>query len=737
MPAPKTKRGNPQELSLLELLNTVMKQQAIYGEKVERVYDIFSGTMEFPKEVTNKNDSPGLFPDTGLNVYAILPEYSLAESFCTVGILFNLGQGRYKYQMMLVQSDELRPIKNGKWYYRYAKVGSNTWSNWQRFLYAYELTGGKDENGKPILDDFGKPIKDTEGETPEENPHNNIGNKTIVKVDKAHEAEKLVTPRKIQITGIVQGETMFDGTRDVQIDTSAEQFYVPINIKIEPKFRERDEYHLICELPQSTDATYDYVIVTGHIGGWETNQGKCWFTCTVSNRSSALVNGLYIGTIGGNDLVVYRTAINTLKIYLKCRDWGDDMVVSVYGSKQAIVKHEITNLESTSTLVWSLKSNAPHIENKVYHGDVNGVAERSKLSDRSDKVNLQQHSRVGGILYAVGATGESDTQTLYTDRNIQFTQDSKIQANEFIGSLNGNAMSADLSKRANQISVARNPSKKSFLLATNATETQWSRPVYDEQIYLKDEQGILYADRFESRITNIYNLTVTQNTVTTKLNIPSSCTIASETQNANFYHLNITGGTNGKVFMNEGQLVFSNRAKNRNVIFNVATADGEGVFIARDGSGSCLKISGSLSPDRVYNAVYNDIAELFPCTVETEPGDVMMLDLDSDKETYIKSTENAKCAVGVVSDSYGYLLGGESWMTNEELHKNYTPIGLAGRVLVNVVGKSEKGAKLVATDNGCARIFDNKKDTLDQVIGFLLEEDNLTEKRKLKMKIYK
>jgi len=114
-----------------------------------------------------------------------------------------------------------------------------------------------------------------------------------------------------------------------------------------------------------------------------------------------------------------------------------------------------------------------------------------------------------------------------------------------------------------------------------------------------------------------------------------------------------------------------------------------------------------------------------------------MLDINAEEETYVKSKENAKCVAGVVSDTYGYLLGGEDWMSSEELAANYKPVGLAGRVKVNVIGKSEKGAKLVATDDGCARMYDPKRDFSDMIIGYLLESDNLIEKRKLKMKIVK
>ena len=734
---PRPKRGKQEELSLLELYNKVFKQQTEYGAKLERLYDIFSGTLEFPKSVTNSNDSPGLWPDTGINVYAILPEYTLAEAFCTVGILFNIGQGRYKYQFMLVQSDELRPKKNGKMYYRYSKPSSNEWSKWIRWMHQFELTGSKDENGNPIYDDFGKKVTDTEDETPEDNPHNSTGTKNIVKVDKARVAEQLSTERKIELVGMVQGSAMFDGTKDIQIDTSAKQFYVPLNVHIEPGTKNVIEHHLIAEIPASTADQYDWVVVEGHIGGWEKGQGKCWFNACISNRQGELVNGFYVGTMNKNNLVVYKTPLGVMKVYLSLLGWADDMKISVYGSQTARIRHEIVALDASSNLIWSLKDNAPHIENKTYYGNVEGTSSNAVDSVNADKVNIKQHATVGGNLFLAGVRNEDGKQVVFSDKNIQITPDSRIRAVEFEGSLRGVASAADSCNVSRQVMVARNPSMKAYVLATTINETQRSRPVYDEEIYFKADQHTLFTSKFESENIKINNAVVQKLTTNGVLSIPNTATIESLTDRANFYHINITNGTNGKLNMNEGQLVFSSRNKDKEVVMNVAGAHGEGVYRSKDNTGSCLYISGSLRPDRVYNAVYNDIAELFPCTVKTEPGDVMMLDVKADKECYIKAEESAKCVVGVHSDTFGYLLGGEKGMTSEELEANYVPIGLAGRVNVNVVGAIKKGDKLVATNNGCARAFDVNKDTLDSVIGYALEEDDKTEKRRLKMKIAK
>jgi hypothetical protein len=154
--------------------------------------------------------------------------------------------------------------------------------------------------------------------------------------------------------------------------------------------------------------------------------------------------------------------------------------------------------------------------------------------------------------------------------------------------------------------------------------------------------------------------------------------------------------------------------------------------------GTYLHSYSEFTAPKVHNAIYNDYAEFFPRGEETQPGDVVMLDLNSDKEQYIKATENAKCVIGVHSDSYGHIVGGvlaTDGQTIEEANSDFIPVALSGRVRVNFVGKSEKGAKVVATDNGCARLYDSTKDCCDSVLGYLVESDDLTEKRRLKIKI--
>ena len=91
---------------------------------------------------------------------------------------------------------------------------------------------------------------------------------------------------------------------------------------------------------------------------------------------------------------------------------------------------------------------------------------------------------------------------------------------------------------------------------------------------------------------------------------------------------------------------------------------------------------------RVWNAVYNDLAEMFPCKGEMRPGDVLVWD----GEHAVRSTKsNQKNVIGVYSDTYGHCLGG--WPDRE----GYVPIGIAGKVKVWTKGRCEIGDLLVSS----------------------------------------
>lgn len=147
-----------------------------------------------------------------------------------------------------------------------------------------------------------------------------------------------------------------------------------------------------------------------------------------------------------------------------------------------------------------------------------------------------------------------------------------------------------------------------------------------------------------------------------------------------------------------------------------------------------LNANGDLRPNRLFNAVWNDYAELFPKlkSTITEAGDIVALDISNDKEVYTKATEETSSfIVGVHSDEYAHLIGGERPSddysgTFEEFNKDkFIPVGLAGRVKAKCIGIIKKGDKLVISDiPGVARAYNPKLDNINNVFGMAVENKN-------------
>lgn len=153
-----------------------------------------------------------------------------------------------------------------------------------------------------------------------------------------------------------------------------------------------------------------------------------------------------------------------------------------------------------------------------------------------------------------------------------------------------------------------------------------------------------------------------------------------------------------------------------------------------------LSTNGTITGNRVVGAVYNDYAEFFPRAEKTEPGDIIALDVDSIDEKYKKATEYDLVVVGVHSDEYGSLIGGDKFDNAEDYIKNnmnkYIPVGLSGRVMTKVIGKIKKGDIIIPSSiPGVGIAAYEKNPPHGQIVGYAVEEDDLECIRKLKVKL--
>lgn len=148
--------------------------------------------------------------------------------------------------------------------------------------------------------------------------------------------------------------------------------------------------------------------------------------------------------------------------------------------------------------------------------------------------------------------------------------------------------------------------------------------------------------------------------------------------------------------------------------------------------------STTFTASKIYNAVWNDYAEFYPRGEQTEPGDIIQLDINSKEEKYIKATSQSTTVVGVHSDTYGHLIGGEEAPEGREFVEynleKYIPVGLVGRVNCKIIGTINKGDRIVVSEiNGVGRKFNPETDNVFQIVGMAVEDKETEEIKKIKV----
>lgn len=97
-----------------------------------------------------------------------------------------------------------------------------------------------------------------------------------------------------------------------------------------------------------------------------------------------------------------------------------------------------------------------------------------------------------------------------------------------------------------------------------------------------------------------------------------------------------------------------------------------------------IKIDGYVRANRVYNAVYNDYAEWYNSSnaMNIEAGDIIYYNPDNDE--YENESDNPASVIGICSEDYGIILGGDDITCMSDNRNNYIPVSLCGRVIVKV-----------------------------------------------------
>lgn len=186
------------------------------------------------------------------------------------------------------------------------------------------------------------------------------------------------------------------------------------------------------------------------------------------------------------------------------------------------------------------------------------------------------------------------------------------------------------------------------------------------------------------------------------------------TQNLGGSTTNITSGTLNV----SAQTVFSNDVTSNKKITVNNELQSNSLYVKNN-----IRADGSITGSQVFGSVFNDYAEFFPRSGYTEPGDIIALDMDSEKEAYKRALAGDKLLIGVHSNQFSHLIGGENPPEGRSFVEyninKYIPVGLAGRVKVKVLAPIEKGDKItISAVPGVGK----RAEYGDQIIGYALEK---------------
>ena len=129
--------------------------------------------------------------------------------------------------------------------------------------------------------------------------------------------------------------------------------------------------------------------------------------------------------------------------------------------------------------------------------------------------------------------------------------------------------------------------------------------------------------------------------------------------------------------------------------------------------------SQTITGFKVFNPVFKDFAEAFEYEGKLEYGDIVEI---TENGKVKRAKYNSSKLIGVVSNSYAFCLGA----TKEELDKKEKmPIGLLGRVSINIIGEVSAGDFIICNGNGIGKAIKSScSQFTGSIVGRALESNN-------------
>lgn len=476
------------EISLLGLYKTLEDIKKTYGQKINYLSSVFDTKSRLPDGVSNDNDGPGLWPDAGITVYRIIPQHVLAYSFCSSGLIVNMASQAMRFQLMLVEHNDLYPERDGRLYVRHANMPVDAWTDWRLVMNTNDITdlvGGK------------------------------------VKVGNAATADALTTPRSISLGGMLTGTTVFDGSENVVIDVEGGKF-CPLNVIHPAKHYESKTALHVLSLPANDGSVHAHAVVFGHIGGWKPEQGQATIHMDVSRRDGDKVNCLVIGTLGNVDVVCADdVTTHELRVYLEFTGYVGACELGVYGDQVTLVD-EFQVGTPIYTPFWRASVDAVYVDGTHTNLAPDVTVESAAVAEKIDPRNISS-----GTHFL--ATVDADGTVNYHPSMVVNHGTQSITASKFIGNLQGTATSATTAQTANAIMSREMRNTRAPILAGNGMSA-----IYDNEVYLENQAGVLCATVVRSSEHEVDKITATTGNITTinATNINNSNAITSKTVKA-------------------------------------------------------------------------------------------------------------------------------------------------------------------------------------------------------------
>ena len=146
-----------------------------------------------------------------------------------------------------------------------------------------------------------------------------------------------------------------------------------------------------------------------------------------------------------------------------------------------------------------------------------------------------------------------------------------------------------------------------------------------------------------------------------------------------------------------------------------------------------INVTGDITANRVYNAVFMDIAEAYiPNKDEVFiPGDIVQV---NDEGLLIRAINSSSFPiVGVVSDEYATCYGA----TDKELEdRDKIAVGMIGKVHVNVIGPVNVGDYIALAKDGMGASYKDNNLLKEHIIGKALETNTDNDLKKVLCLIY-